>query len=598
MISTRTEQDERDRARGELGDERNGGACENDASEDQVVDLEWQADAVDAIDPIELEITDYLADEMTREEKSAFEEKMRLDPELKRRVDAEREALNALDELQWSDLDNSNVDLIEATVDKLNSETQTELDEALAKRKKLDARAKLAAIVTTVVAIALGFCAFAAVLPSEQEKREADARVVERLAQLEAVGDFDYLKALAAANFLPEWREAWRNFDAENDEKEDENVENNSAASTQRSYQELTQDRVFYRLQRRFEALPEKEQNRWRDLRRQIDRDEDAEKLLQTLDDYSAWLLKSTNLEEREQIDNMTIPERLEEVRKRINESVRFANSLKLRNAVQNGEKNGQGDAQRRDWGAQRMQTNPAQYKNAALRAALPEEFKDEDLTSLAQKYGEYARKRRADDRNLFGAHEGVVQFVQDSNSEELLSNFSEKARNYLDDADPQTRSTLIGLLVSVGYLEEYERRRAPMTRPFQYRNPLVTPFQQRANGESGKVRQDSTKELAETLKKAPLPVRDYILSCPPQEARGLLVGLNWGKWVGGNGRNNAPRMPQNFAPAGAQPFGNMPLAPPRGERPQNERGDDDRKSEWRPPQTSGAISHDDRPQQ
>ena len=72
MISTRTEQDERDRARGELGDERNGGACENDASEDQVVDLEWQADAVDAIDPIELEITDYLADEMTREEKKVI----------------------------------------------------------------------------------------------------------------------------------------------------------------------------------------------------------------------------------------------------------------------------------------------------------------------------------------------------------------------------------------------------------------------------------------------------------------------------------------------------------------------------------------------
>ena len=522
----------------------------------------------DDLDPLELEITDYLDDALSEEEKRNFEERMRNDPELQDRVERERDALNALNLL---DVELPENDLVEATVERLNSETQTELDAALATQRRQKTRSKTLGIVTATVALVAGFYVFSLAMPSERAKREADARVVERLAQLEAVGDLSYLKALAAANLFQELKEVWRNGEADRVGKgEDGKTAEAASENSQRSYQELLQDRVFYRLQRRFEALPKDEQEKWRNLRRQIDQEKDADLLLQTLDDYYSWLVVATPPDERERLLEMKTPERVEEVRRRVDSFVRFAKFVKA-----------QDDAKRAN--SERNERRPApsaeEYKNLALRAALPEEVKDENLTALAQKYDEYNRNRMSDDQNLFGEREGVVQFVKDSNEAELVAQFSDRAKEYIEELDPQTKSTLLGLLVSVSYLEDAERKRAVAIPPF--RNPNARP-----RGDFRK-REKSLQELADTLKKAPQPARDFILSCPPNEARGLLQWLNWGEW----GAWNQDAMRQQGAPQTNNRFGRQNrfepgMAPPNRPREEGRRPQDFNRPEeapWEP---------------
>ena len=154
-------------------------AAEDGALFDDGFELQTEEeDAQEPVDPIEEEISAYLDGELTPEERGAFEEKIANQPELKARVEEERLAWDALEALEADDPD---LELTEKTVDRLNSETQTELKTLEAQETRKRRLFRTVGLAGAAAAFAIGYLLFSVLFPSVEKRRERDYRVVERL---------------------------------------------------------------------------------------------------------------------------------------------------------------------------------------------------------------------------------------------------------------------------------------------------------------------------------------------------------------------------------------------------------------------------------
>ena len=501
------------------------------------------------LDEVDLTIQEYLDGELPEEERVAFEKKIADDPQLAERVRAAKSAFDVLDALdEQEDAVSDAIDLTERTVDRLSRETKTELDAIKARRDALRRRGKIVSVAVPLLFLVVGYVVFAAFVPDVKRQRERDAAVVERLIQLEAVGDFEYLKALTDANLFDAWRQsapASMTFGG----RGQEHVV--PAEVRDRPYDELIKNTVFYRLQRRFEALDRETQDKYRKLRRQIDESPERDKLLQTLDDYSGWIVSSTNDDDRRRLASIPIPTRIQEIRRRIDDAQRYMDAVRnWQNGRRPGDQSG-GGARNNGPGS-------------LLRAALPPNLQRENFQSI---YDKYVKFRSEDDDESSSRHDDVLDFLASTDQDELVADFSQESKDELNELDPSQRSSLLGLIVSLSFIEN--GRRFVQTRPFQDDNSR---FRRRGG---------SVQELAETLRNANPRARDLVTSAPPLEARGLLSSLNWG--VGNwnffnansqnnpNSRNNWPPSPsnpqRNGFPGGGPGFNrpDAPNAPSRG---------------------------------
>lgn len=502
----------------------------------------------DPVDETTMIIVAYLDNELSEEERDNFEKRLLEDSKLRERVESERLAINAVDELRKEP---TTVDLTEQTVDKLNTEAKEELERILLRNEARERRAHAVQFAIPFLLFVLGYLLFAAFAPNVSRQRERDANVVERLAQLEAVGDYEYLRALADSNVFEKWREALKTsrgrfysqraqFSRNTPEvslNDAADAENASAIGKGKSYKELLRDPVFYRLQRRFEALDEPTRNKWRELRRQIDADPDREKLLQTLDDYTSWLVSSTNQTERLRLEDAPIPGRIMEIRRKLDESIRIAELGQTRQ--NNGGNNNQNPGAAKERPANDGKANAPQLPQqpnmrpgnnernnqrdrlgASLRSALPDPLQRENLHSVYNKYVEY---RRAHEHQgaTDGEHDDVLDFLTNVPVDEIVADFSQESKDVINELEPQQRSSLIGLVVSLSFLENADN--IVQTRPMQWGRRNNNGFNY------GFQRGDSVQTLAKTLRNANQETRDFITSCPALEAHGILMSLQWG---------------------------------------------------------------------
>ncbi len=498
------------------------------------------------LDEIDLTIQEYLDGELSDEARAAFEERIAKEPWLAERVEAGRNAFDFLDALgEEAEPNSEETDLTERTVDRLNKEAKEELDAIKARRDALRRRGKAVAVAVPILFLLVGYGVFAALAPNPQRQRERDAVVVERLIQLEAVGDFEYLQALADADLFEKWRQSllpemesrgWRR----------ENVV--SADVRDRPYDELVKDTTFYRLQRRFEALDRETQNKYRKMRRQIDASPEKEKLLQTLDDYAGWIVFSTSDSDRARLASIPIPARIQEIRRRLDAALRFT------------------DAVRRQQGSRRPNGQPENRENTArnagpgssLRAALPPSLQRENFQSIYDKYVKFrSNVEKVDDGS--SRHDDVLDFLAATDQNELIADFSKESKDELDSLDSEQRSSVMGLIVSLSFIENTGR--FVQTRPFQN------------NEWRNRRRAGSVQELGETLSKANPRARDYVTSLPPLEARGALMSLNWGVANGNFFNANSQNSPNdrngwNFSPSNTPPGGSGNVGPRFGGGP------------------------------
>lgn len=491
------------------------------------------------LDPIDEELAAYLDGELDATERAAFERRLADDADLRRRVDDARSAWDALDLLV---ADAPNPELTATTLERLNAETQTELTALETAEKR---RRRLRRAVNFVVAglfAFVGFAAFGAMFPDVQTLRERDCRVVERLAQLELVGDFDFLTKLERTELFaaprPTFGAPKPNVPGPTAPLSPGQTPNLVDASprfeTPKSFDELSRDRVFYRLQQKFERLDAQTQNRWRELYRQIADAPNAETLWRVSDNFCAWAAAFPNDADRERFLALPVDKRLAETQKRVAETERFF-------------------AERQKFVERRPEPNERPDENAtespttrALRSALPENLRDENMIPISEKYLAFTQSFNPDD-DCDCRRDGILEFLKKTPESDLLAQLSENARRYLENLSPTERSSALGLLVSLSLCEREERRSFKETRPFQARE---RGFGGRPNGDgfNGERRRDYRAdplgELAETLRDAPPPVRDYLTSLPAAEMRGFLWATHWGFTPFGAAEKTAPNAP------------------------------------------------------
>ncbi len=517
-------------------------------------ELDDYASETDAeLDPLDEEIAAYLDNELDPETRAAFERRLADDPELRARVDAERDAWNALSLL---DVEAPNENLPDAVVERLDSETQTEL---LALSTSLRRRRALRALFlasTALLLAALGFGVSSVLFPDVQTRRERDFRVVERLAQLEIVGDFNYLTALDASGlFAP--TPPPTPFAPPADARRTPTRPGSFAPAAPappttppipKTLEELSQDRVFYRLQQKFERLDAPTQERRRALYRQILDAPNADALWPVLDRYCAWFSAVPSDDDREKLLAAPIPERLEIVRRYREFARRFAERQRD-GASRFAPPQAQNNARTSD-AAERRVDSP---QIRAFRDALPEELRDENLDALGQKYDDFLRTKR----DYGGKRESALAFLTEESSEKIIAALSPKTRDYLRNLSEEERSAALGLLVTLGFWEREERSDKP-TFSFPNGDRAASPFAVRPF-ERDAQRQDFIRELAETLRKLSPERRDFLTSRPADEMRGVLWATHWRFAF-----RNANRSPRPVAPPSAPPPSDAPSRPGR----------------------------------
>lgn len=474
------------------------------------------------LDPLDEEIAAYLDDELEPEARAAFERRLADDPALRARVDAERSAWNALSLL---DVDAPNERLPDAVVERLDSETQTELRELATSLRRRRALRALFLGSTAFLLAALGFVVFSLLFPDAQTRRERDCRVVERLAQLEIVDDFNYLTALDASGlfaptpppppFAPPAQsppESPRPFQFAPPAA----ASAPTSAPTPKTFEELSQDRVFYRLQQKFERLDAKTQERRRALYRQIVDAPNADALWRLLDRYCAWFSSVPNDDDREKLLAAPISERLEIVRRYRDFARRFAE--RQRDGANRFAPTRQQNARTPDADERRVDSSPIR----AFRDALPEELRAENLEALGQKYDDFLQAKR----EYGGKRESALAFLTEESSEKITAALSEKARGYLRELSEEERSAALGLLVTLAFWEREERSSRPSF-PFANGGRAASSFAARPFDRDAQ-RRDFIRELAETLRKLSPERRDFLTSRPADEMRGVLWATHW----------------------------------------------------------------------
>ncbi|MBR5242688.1 MAG: hypothetical protein IKW13_00490 [Thermoguttaceae bacterium] len=513
---------------------------------DAPLDAELAPERDAELDPLDEEIVAYLDDELAPEERAAFERRLADDPALRARVDAERSAWNALSLL---DVDAPNERLPVAVVERLDAETQTALLALTASLRRRRVLRALSLGSTALLLAVFGFCLFSRLFPDAQTRRERDFRVVERLAQLEIVGDFAYLTALDASGlFAPSAPPPGPPGPAPSI-RTPRPEPTAPVPEPPKSFEELSQDRVFYRLQQKFERLDSATQERRRELYRQIVDAPNADALWRLLDRYCAWFAASPNDDDREKLLAAPIPERLEIIRRQRDFARRFA--------------------ERQHDGANRFASPPTQSRNPdaperraespqirAFRDALPAELRDENLESIGQKYDDFLKTKR----EYGGKRESALAFLTEESSEKIVAALSPKARDYLRDLSEEERSAALGLLVSLGFWEREERLVKP-TSTFANWNRGAQPFAAQPFARDAQ-RRDFIRELAETLRKLSPERRDFLTSRPSDEMRGVLWATHWrfASWNGARPpRSDAPPPPSAPFPANGKSFAPIP---------------------------------------
>ncbi|MBQ7030402.1 MAG: hypothetical protein IJO06_11585 [Thermoguttaceae bacterium] len=489
--------------------------------DDELDDYASETDA--ELDPLDEEIAAYLDDELDPKSRAAFERRLADEPELRARVDAERSAWNALSLLDVAAPDER---LPDAVVERLDSETQTELLALTASLRRRRALRALFLASTALLLAALGFGVFSLLFPDVQTRRERDFRVVERLAQLEIVGDFDYLTALDASGLFAPTPTSPPPFAFPNNARQATPSPTSFAPPadasapppppTPKTFEELAQDRVFYRLQQKFERLDPQTRERRRALYRQIADAPNADALWRLLDRYCAWFASFPSDDDREKLLVAPIPERLEIVRRYRDFARRFAERQRdaaNRFAPLPPPRQTSDDAERR-------RADSPQIR--AFRDALPEELRDENLDAIGQKYAEFLNAKRG----YGGRRENALAFLTEESSEKIVAALSEKARVYLRDLSEEERSAALGLLVTLGFWEREERSSKPSA-PFPNVGRGAPSFGAQPFARDAQ-RRDFIRELAETLRKLPPERRDPLTSLPADEMRGFLWATHW----------------------------------------------------------------------
>lgn len=529
------------------------------ASPDETTALEMNA----VNDPDDEILTAYLDGELSEEELSRIEERLDRDPALSARLDKLRTAGKLLESLETIPL---NERLTASTMEMLSAFVQREIK---AERKKQTRRHLIAlAIFAAVGALAflIGSFAVGRLWPPHRAASEKDMPIVARLESLEIVGDYEFLTALNDAKLFAEENSARPVPDGGSTDKTSEKTPDKqskkmpvpSALPPQSAPVRPPDQTEMFLLNMRFQRLTGAEKKKYRKLYRQIDLAPNRNELLTLLDLVGRWFWYDLHETERYAYWQTPSSERLAEIKRLRSESDRPANSDDGSAAPPiPGGKRGEGGpfapADRRPSGFTRggKESRRGGYPPRDLRPSLPTELRGERLDDIGDELFTFARKNYKDGFGDKKKEEILFEFISERGVDSFVNRLSDAGKTYLATMDEEQKIRLIGLLILVELHEKQFRmrvrdddrsrddlsgpNRAPNDRAPNNRMPndRTPPPGRYAGPDTPNAgfywKTESTRELAETLKKLPQAKRDELLSLPDEEMYSQLLILHWG---------------------------------------------------------------------
>ena len=515
------------------------------ASPDETTELEMNA----VNDPDDEMLTAYLDGELSEEELSRIEERLDRDPALSARLNKLRSAGKLLDSLESIPL---NERLTASTMEMLSAFVQREIK---AERKKQNRRHLVALAIFAAVgasAFLIGSLAVGRFWPTHRAASEKDMPIVARLESLEIVGDFDFLTALNDAKiFAGEISAPLEPDGGQSNQKAEQQMKktpSRTAFPAQNGTVRPPDQTEMFLLNMRFQRLTGSEKKKYRNLYRQIDSAPNRNELLTLLDLVGRWFWYDLHETERYAYWQTPLSERLAEIKRLRIEGDRSTNPNEGAAAPPiPEEKRREGEPfapmDRRSSGFTRggKDYRRGGYPPRDLRPSLPTELRGERLNDIGDEIFTFVRKNYKDGFGDKKKEEILFEFISERGVDSFVNRLSETGKAYLAAMDEEQKIRLIGLLILVELHENQfrmrvrddDRRRGDFSGPNHAPNDRTPPPDRFAGPDTPNAgfywKTESTRELAETLKKLPQAKRDELLSLPDEEMYSQLLILHWG---------------------------------------------------------------------
>lgn len=524
------------------------------ASMDQTTEMELRS----VNDPDDELLTAFLDDELSAEEKVNTQRRLTNEPQLAERLEKLRMAGKLVESLAMAPPDEH---LTAATIETLTALVRREIQSAERRRFWRTFLFVLIFSLAGIAAFGLGSRFFSGFFSLGVRPQKADEPVIARLEALEIVGDFEFLNALLESGlFAKTAQTAPKTTDGKS-----------SSASGDLSRQ--SDQTVTFLLSARFERMTREDKNSYRALYRQIDSAPNRDELFGLLERLERWFW--FDLHENDRYGYWQLPqnERLAEIRRLIEHGPQTANRPNVPPEFRDGPDGSLDDppihAQGRSGGMQGRKTRD-------VKLSLPEELRQEDFGSVPLDIVLFVREKYQGKFSTDPKEQILFDFISTKGIDSFIALLSDAGKKYMEPLSDDQKTRLIGLLILADMHEkrvqmkfggppfdpnepnrEQARGKGDGERNENFRPPFDPPEDDGSASAGYYWKTESTKELAETLKKLPQAKRDELLSLPDDEMYSQLLVLHWGfdpKQV--NPNQNAPQAggpnfpPNNFSPS------------------------------------------------
>lgn len=533
----------------------------------------------DPVDERTESLVEYLEGDLSPEQKASLEVKLAQDCDLRNELDQLKASWDMLDALETKV---SSPGLTRSTMEMVALFAEEEIRTLKRRARRNWLLARLFLLVILGVAVWLGFLLVSFFVLSPSQRITQDRSLLNRLDKLETVGDYDLLVQLKETGWFnrsfvhtPEGSSAKVNK-VPNDVPTIESYNRISVSTTQNGsgtgQSEL--DRELGRQAARFFRMSSSKQKELRALNDKIEQSPQSKELLIVLDRYYFWYRNRLHEMERDLIETTPLSSRITRIksiysRRQQQWYKEFGNMFPFRQSERDSSGRGAGQAGIPELYSFGFFKDDLHARgNRWMKNMLPQELQHEDFGPLRKKFhdfchGQFEKKekqraveapnvahertssqREGQDGPLPGEQkrsEGsgeyrrgfrlVHEFLMLYSPEELITLFSGQGQKYLRSLSPKNQKAIFGFILSFylpggeDHLPNRNRRTVEAFAGSDHSRFAKLPGQ----GVTGWTPNESTKELAQTLRRLPQSVRDELLSLPSDEMYGRLLAIHWG---------------------------------------------------------------------
>ena len=538
----------------------------------------------EAIDQRSEDLIAYLEGDLSEEQKKIVETKLAQDSVLRKELEQLRASWDMLDALETKESDPG---LTRSTMEMVAVCAEEETRNLKRRTQRNQFLVRVFLFVLLAVAIWLGTVLASVFVDSSTTRIQQDRTLFARLDKLETVGDFELLLQLKETGYfdhsfvpLAHGPNPSRNNDSKTPQPpSSDTLPNDQAQRTPETATQTDSDRELGRQAARFFRMPSSKQKALRILNEKIEQSPESKELLIVLDQYYFWYRYRLHEMERDLIGTTPSSSRIARIKSLYSRRQQlwpreFGNPFPFPQGEKPPLTPGTGQVGGPDSPPPDAKDEQRARGNRRMKNMLPKELQQEDLTPLRKMFYEFCREQfekreqlekedkpqatvaqvkpsagqlqghgnqagrqgRGEGMNEFRRGDRgfrlVHEFLTQHPSEELITLFSEQGQKYIRSLSEKEQKATFGFILSfyMPWGNDNSSGRDHRNNEGFSGNDRARFGQIPGRGATGWTPNESTKELAQTLRRLPQEVRDELLTLPSDEMYARLLGIRLSK--------------------------------------------------------------------